>query len=94
MSDKKARSAKEKQTASYAHGDALLLGLAGFGLSYLVLVPHTFAHYIHWAWAGGSGLFAYLAMWLWLAVIKPWRTNRMITRMQQKASRQKPRGES
>lgn len=46
-------------------GDALLMGFAGFGLAYVVLVPHTDPHWVHWAWSAGSGIFGYVSWRLW-----------------------------
>ncbi len=56
-------------------GEALLVGLIGFGLSYLILVAHTFAHPIHWAWAGVGAVLSY-SWGLLLIMVRRWRFRR------------------
>ncbi len=48
--------------------EALLAGSIGFGLSYFVLVAHSFAHPIHWAFSGAGGILSYLGALLWITV--------------------------
>ncbi len=82
MSEKKGPSRAEKRAASFAQGDALLVGFLGFGLVYVVMVPHTFSHLLHWLSSAVGAFLSFVLMWIWLSIVRPWRMKRMLRRSQ------------
>jgi hypothetical protein len=45
--------------------DAILGAIGGFGLAYVLLVPHGFEHPWHWVASGAGGLVGGAGVWLY-----------------------------
>jgi len=57
---------KKQDTGRSSHGgDALLVALVGVFLAYLILLPHTFPHTVHWVIAIVGGAPAYFGALGW-----------------------------